>query len=277
MKQAILTPRAAALERIKALVLDTLPSPESKRAYGQALDDFFRWCEIEAVNEFSKATVNAYRTALEQRRLSSSTISQRLSAIRKSGVMPRPFHLIHQPAVASAGFHRDWRARRQARQELAIKLALVHDSLRLADVPFFVDSDEHRELLVRIASNKMIHLAAAPPFQGFARSLRETSLQRFHSIIIGSVGLAAPPRGDARTAATFRETHFPSADQVSQLTQSPSDASSFGSDAYWLVVDLRPTVRPTGARYHRFNPASASPEHQKPRTLLRGSASQIAV
>ena len=52
-------PRAAALERIKALVLDTLPSPESKRAYGQALDDFFRWCEVEAVTEFSKATVNA--------------------------------------------------------------------------------------------------------------------------------------------------------------------------------------------------------------------------
>jgi hypothetical protein len=47
MNGAILTPRAAALERIKALVLDTLPSPESKRAYGQALDDFFRWCGAE--------------------------------------------------------------------------------------------------------------------------------------------------------------------------------------------------------------------------------------
>ena len=86
MKQSILTPRAAALERIKALVLDTLSSPESKRAYGQALDDFFRWCEAAAVTEFSKATVNAYRTALEQRHLSSSTINQRLSAIRKLAV-----------------------------------------------------------------------------------------------------------------------------------------------------------------------------------------------
>jgi site-specific recombinase XerD len=80
---AILTPRAAALERIKALVLDTLPSPESKRAYGQALDDFFRWCGAEAVDGFTKATVNAYRADLEARRLSSSTINQRLSAIRK--------------------------------------------------------------------------------------------------------------------------------------------------------------------------------------------------
>jgi hypothetical protein len=61
MSAAILTPRAAALERIKALVLDTLPSPESKRAYGQALDDFFRWCGAKAVDGFNKATVNAYR------------------------------------------------------------------------------------------------------------------------------------------------------------------------------------------------------------------------
>jgi integrase len=86
MSAAILTPRAAALERIKALVLDTLPSPESKRAYGQALDDFFRWCGAKAVDGFNKATVNAYRADLEARRLSSSTINQRLSAIRKLAI-----------------------------------------------------------------------------------------------------------------------------------------------------------------------------------------------
>jgi site-specific recombinase XerD len=101
MSGAVLTGRAAALERIKALVLDTLPSPESKRAYGQALDDFFRWCGDEVVDGFTKATVNAYRAHLEARRLSSSTINQRLSAIRKlameaadNGFMP--------PAQASA-------------------------------------------------------------------------------------------------------------------------------------------------------------------------------
>jgi len=95
MNGAILTRRAAALGRIKALVLDTLASPESKRAYGQALDDFFRWCGAEAVDGFTKATVNAYRADLEARHLSSSTINQRLSAIRKlameaadNGLMP---------------------------------------------------------------------------------------------------------------------------------------------------------------------------------------------
>ena len=86
MNGAVLTPRAAALERIKALVLDTLPSPESKRAYGQALDDFFRWCGEEVAAGFTKATVNAYRADLEARRLSSSTINQRLSAIRKLAI-----------------------------------------------------------------------------------------------------------------------------------------------------------------------------------------------
>ena len=71
------------------------PLPESKRAYGQALDDFFRWCEAAAVSEFTKAAVNSYRASLEERKLSPSTINQRLSAIRKlameaadNGLMP---------------------------------------------------------------------------------------------------------------------------------------------------------------------------------------------
>ncbi|SRR5260370_22279837 len=55
MSGAILTPRAAALERIKAHVLGTLPSSESKRACGHALDDFFRWCGVEAIDGFTRA------------------------------------------------------------------------------------------------------------------------------------------------------------------------------------------------------------------------------
>ena len=66
---AVLSPRATAFARIKALVLDTLPSGESKRAYGQALDDFLDWREAAAVGEFNKAVVNAYRASLEARGL----------------------------------------------------------------------------------------------------------------------------------------------------------------------------------------------------------------
>lgn len=80
---AVLSPHAAALERIKALVLDTLPSAESKRAYRQGLDDFFRWCGAEGPDGLTKATVNPYRAHLEARHLSPSAINQRLSAIWK--------------------------------------------------------------------------------------------------------------------------------------------------------------------------------------------------
>ena len=98
---AILSPHAASLERIKALVLDTLPSPESRRAYRQALDDFFRWCETEAADGFTKATVNAYRASLETRHLSASTINQRLSAIRKLAMEAADNGFL-SPEVASA-------------------------------------------------------------------------------------------------------------------------------------------------------------------------------
>jgi integrase/recombinase XerD len=101
MGSAVLSPRAAAFERIKALVLDSLPSPESKRAYGQALDDFLGWCEADAIGEFTKATVNAYRVNLEARKLSPSTINQRLSAIRKL-VMEAADNGLMPPAAAAA-------------------------------------------------------------------------------------------------------------------------------------------------------------------------------
>jgi hypothetical protein len=55
---------------------------------------------------------------------------------------------------------------------------------RFAGLSFFIYRDEHREVLVCVA-DKLFHTAAAPPFQSFAGSLRETALQRFHSIIIG--------------------------------------------------------------------------------------------
>jgi len=43
---------------------------------------------------------------------------------------------------------------------LAIELPLVRDSHGFAGIPFFVHSDKHRKILVCIASDKMIHIAA---------------------------------------------------------------------------------------------------------------------
>jgi site-specific recombinase XerD len=96
MSAALLTPTEAAAERLKALVMDSLPSQESKRACGRALDDFLGWCQCNAPDGFTKATVNAYRAGLEARGLAASTVNLRLSAIRKlaleaadNGLMPR--------------------------------------------------------------------------------------------------------------------------------------------------------------------------------------------
>jgi hypothetical protein len=57
---------------------------------------------------------------------------------------------------------------------------------RLAGLSFLIHRDEHRKFVVCITSDKLFHMLQPPPFQGFARSLRKTLLQRFHSIIMGA-------------------------------------------------------------------------------------------
>jgi site-specific recombinase XerD len=69
--------------RLKSLVLDGVTSLHSKRAYEQALDAFERWCAETRADGFTKATVQAYRAALEAAGLAASSINIRLSAIRK--------------------------------------------------------------------------------------------------------------------------------------------------------------------------------------------------
>src|SRR5579862_656127 len=73
---------------------------------------------------------------------------------------------------------------RKPAQKLAIKFPIMRHTQGLASVPFFVHCNEHGELLVRVASDKLFHmLQHLLSAWGFARSLRETPLQRFHSII----------------------------------------------------------------------------------------------
>lgn len=66
------------------MVLDSVTSPQSKRAYQKALTDFLAWYQdAQPVSGFSKATVQAYRQFLLEAGLSASTINLRLTAIRK--------------------------------------------------------------------------------------------------------------------------------------------------------------------------------------------------
>jgi site-specific recombinase XerD len=69
--------------RIRNLVLDSVTSAHSKRAYRQSLDAFGDWCAETHATSFTKATVQAYRTALEAAGLAASSINVRLSAIKK--------------------------------------------------------------------------------------------------------------------------------------------------------------------------------------------------
>src|SRR6266849_2772208 len=68
---------------LKALVLDSVSSPHTRRVYNLALDEFISWYRNEPRPGFSKPTVAAWRTSLESRSLGSSSINIRLSAIRK--------------------------------------------------------------------------------------------------------------------------------------------------------------------------------------------------
>src|ERR1700722_7196579 len=72
------------LDRIKALVLDSVPSPHSRRAYDRALTDFLTWFVAVGAGEwFIKATVQQYAQQLEQQGLAASPRNVRLTAVRR--------------------------------------------------------------------------------------------------------------------------------------------------------------------------------------------------
>lgn len=70
-------------QRIKNLVLDSVSSIHSKRAYEKALDHFEGWCAGHSTGGFTKATVQAYKVGLETAGLAASSINVRLSAVKK--------------------------------------------------------------------------------------------------------------------------------------------------------------------------------------------------
>jgi site-specific recombinase XerD len=64
-------------------VLDSVSSPITKRVYNMALNEFLAWFQQAPCPGFTNATVSAWRVSLEDRRLGSSSIIVRMSAIRK--------------------------------------------------------------------------------------------------------------------------------------------------------------------------------------------------
>ena len=76
-----------AIERLKALVLDTVTSPESKRIYGRGIERFLTWFQTERPSGgFTKATVQAFKAHLTESGLSSSAVNLYITAIRRLAV-----------------------------------------------------------------------------------------------------------------------------------------------------------------------------------------------
>ena len=84
------------------LVLDSLPSPHSRRAYHRALEEFFSWYPSNASGEgFTRATVQRYRSHLQQRSLSAASINLHLAAVRKLASEAAANYLIDPGAAAA--------------------------------------------------------------------------------------------------------------------------------------------------------------------------------
>jgi site-specific recombinase XerD len=86
MNELVLADRPADWRRLKALVLDSVSSPITRRVYNLGLDEFFAWYGREVRPGFTKATVSAWRVALEARGLGPVSVNVRLTAVRKLAV-----------------------------------------------------------------------------------------------------------------------------------------------------------------------------------------------
>jgi len=87
MNDLVVVPQTSQWHKLKALVLDSVSSPITKRVYNLGLDEFFAWLSVQNPRPGStKATVSAWRVALEARGLGAVSINVRITAVRKLAV-----------------------------------------------------------------------------------------------------------------------------------------------------------------------------------------------
>jgi integrase len=86
MNDLVVAGRSAEWRRLKALVLDSVSSPITRRVYNLGLDEFFAWYSQEPRSGFTKATVAAWRVVLEARGLGAVSINVRITAVRKLAI-----------------------------------------------------------------------------------------------------------------------------------------------------------------------------------------------
>ena len=110
---------------LAALVLDSLASPHSRRAYGRALEEFFTWYPSNASGEgFTRATVQRYRSHLAERSLSAASINLQLAAEAASNSLLDPSTasaIASVPGARRSGVRSgNWLTLEQTRRLLAV-------------------------------------------------------------------------------------------------------------------------------------------------------------
>ena len=87
--------------RIRALVVDSVRSPHSRRVYSKALDDFRDWCERSGADGFTRETVQRYRAHLEARGIAPSSLNLYLTVLRKLAQEAAANGILSQDIAAS--------------------------------------------------------------------------------------------------------------------------------------------------------------------------------
>jgi hypothetical protein len=120
MNDLIVVPQTNQWRKLKALVLDSVSSPITKRVYNLGLDEFFGWFGREPRPGFTKATVSAWRVALEARGLGSVSINVRITAVRKLAAEAADNGLLAPELAAGIARVKSAKSIRGAHGELAV-------------------------------------------------------------------------------------------------------------------------------------------------------------
>ena len=86
MNELVVVDKTTEWSKLKALVLDSVSSPITRRVYNLRLNEFIAWYTAEPRTGFTKALVSAWRVTLETRGLGSVSINVRITAVRKLAV-----------------------------------------------------------------------------------------------------------------------------------------------------------------------------------------------
>lgn len=79
----LIAPSDLSWARLKGLVLNSVSSIHTRRAYQHALDTFHAWYRPDQHGGFSRIVIQQYRAELEQQGLAPSSINIQLAALRK--------------------------------------------------------------------------------------------------------------------------------------------------------------------------------------------------